>query len=183
MNFNSAHPARFGQARRHHRLIPDIKPHSRHCPVGGFKDQVRRTAKQVCKIPLRFVRPLLRRRYVFRITLRDPGIDPFYDRVDLRIRQRAVILKLLDADGLVDMPWWHLASEHAFANSLGPGAHAEFLNFRIRGTSPESLLCEEGNFPHQFTTAPSRTIRPCKISLGCLYAAPATPLLTIVRTL
>src|SRR3989442_13509131 len=37
MNFNSAHPARFGQARRHHRLIPDIKPHSRHCPVGGFR--------------------------------------------------------------------------------------------------------------------------------------------------
>src|SRR5438552_11189001 len=78
-----------------------------------------------------------------------PASTHFKMGVDLRIRQRAVILKLLDADGLVDMPWWHLASEHAFANGLGPGAHVlvrhqRHRSHRIRPMARLAFLLQYG---------------------------------------
>ena len=67
------------------------------------------------------VGPRLRRGHVFRIALRRAGGDPLDDRVDLRVAQRPVVLELLNADRLVEMPRRHLARLDAGRDRLRPG--------------------------------------------------------------
>ena len=122
VDLDGPYPARLSEPCRDYGLIPRIKRDGRHRPVRRFDDQIRRAAKHVCEIPLRFIRPLLRRRHIFRIAFRRAGIDPFHDGLDLCVGQGPVILEFLNADGLVDVPGRHLPCDHALANGLSPWA-------------------------------------------------------------
>src|SRR5258708_31752462 len=64
-----------------------------------------------------------RGRQVRRVALGGAGIRPADDRRDLVVAERAVILVVADAHGLVEMPRWHVAVRHSLANRSHPRPH------------------------------------------------------------
>src|SRR5262249_32007132 len=57
-------------------------------------------------------------------------------------------LEFLDPDGLVDMPWRHLALDHAFANGFRPGSrlfirHKRHRRHRIRAVARLAFLLKD----------------------------------------
>src|SRR5262249_31871275 len=104
MNFNGSHPSRLSQSRWDNRFVPCIERNGWDSPVRRLDDQIRRT-ERVCKIPLGLVGPLFGLRHVFRIAFLSAVIHPFHDRGNLRIGERSIILELLNAHSLIDVPW------------------------------------------------------------------------------
>src|SRR5262249_20931514 len=64
--------------------------------------------------------PLFSRRHIFGIAHRRARINPLDDGRDLFIAQRSIVSEALNANGLVDMPRRHIASDHAFADGFRP---------------------------------------------------------------
>ena len=56
----------------------------------------------------------------FGVALRRAVAGPLHDGVDFLLRQRAVVLVVLDADARVDVPGRHVARRHAIANRTRP---------------------------------------------------------------
>src|SRR5206468_12766286 len=61
------------------------------------------------------------------------------DRADLVVGQRRVVLELLNADILVDMPRRHLALDHALTNRFRPRARSEEHTSELQSRS--DLVC------------------------------------------
>ena len=59
-------------------------------------------------------------RHVGGVALRRAGVDPAHDGGDLVVVQRAIVLVVADADGLVEMPRRHVAVRDALADRLRP---------------------------------------------------------------
>ena len=80
-------------------------------PRRGLDDQVRLgLAEHAGEVPALLGRPLHRRRHVLHVALRRTGVNPLDDGLDLLVAEATVVLEVLDADRLVDVPWRHLAS-------------------------------------------------------------------------
>ena len=73
--------------------------------------------------PVAFGAERQRRRHVGRIALRRAGVDPPHDGRDLVVAQRAVVLVVADADGLVEMPRRHVAVRDALPDRPRPRTH------------------------------------------------------------
>ncbi len=113
-NLQRGHVAVFGQPRRH---ALDFAP-----PVGGValhEDFLRRHHQIRCanrpRVP---IVELPRRRHVLRIALRRAVVRPLGDLGELGLAQRRVVLVLLDADVLFDVPGRHDAGVGADAGAL-----------------------------------------------------------------
>ncbi len=114
-------PARLGEADIGERPPPDILVMRGHSVRFGLDDEIG-LSEFLGRFPLIGGRPHFRSRHIFGVAERRACVDPTGDRVDLVLRERHVILKLLDADGRVDVPRRHLAGDHALADRLSPGA-------------------------------------------------------------
>ncbi len=130
-HFHGSNPASFCQRNRCRRFPPLILTDSRHRVRIGFDHQVR-LAILFCKLPFLFVAPLLRRRHIFRIPHRRPRVHPLDDLRDLFIRQRSIVLELLNADSFIQMPGRHLPGCDAFLDRLGPRPHFVISDQRHR---------------------------------------------------
>ncbi len=120
-HLDGAHPARLGQRNIGHRAPPLILAHCRHRVGLRLQDQVGLPIR-LGELPGAFIGPRLGRRHVLGVAERRAFIDPANDGRDLIVAQRAVVLKLLDAYRLVEMPGRHLVRHHAFLDRLGPRA-------------------------------------------------------------
>src|SRR5205814_5778737 len=76
--------------------------------------------EQLRRLPFVVGRPLPRRRHILRVAERRTAINPLSDRSDLVVTQRHVVLELLDADRLVDVPRRHLSRRHALLDRPRP---------------------------------------------------------------
>jgi hypothetical protein len=119
-NFDGAHPARFGDAGRRRALVPGVLRVRGQGERRRLDDEIGWTAEQLGEVPDRGVGPLDRRRHVLRIAHRRATVHPLGDRLDLAIGQRSIVLELLNADVLVDVPRRHLARHHACLDRLRP---------------------------------------------------------------
>ena len=79
-------------------------------------DDIRRTAEFPLSLPFSRIRPFHGGRQVSPVTQGRSAINPASDRLDLIVAQGDVVLELLDADRLVQIPRRHLAR-------LGPSFH------------------------------------------------------------
>ena len=97
-------------------------------------------------------RPLLRGGHVADIAERRPGVDPLDDRVDLIVGQGPIVAKLLNADGLVQVPWRHLTigdarldrpypRTHLLIGDQGHRRHAPGHDGRLRICPGKSARC------------------------------------------
>ena len=120
-NLDGAQPSGFGQSDIRERPPPHILMLRLHRVGFGFDDEIRRT-QILLTFPLIRLGKLFRRRHVLQIAERRSGIDPADDRADLVVGQRHVVLELLNADILVDMPRRHLALDHALTDRFRPRA-------------------------------------------------------------
>src|SRR5262249_11897712 len=68
------------------------------------------------------VGPLLRRRHVGRIAARRAVVDPLRNRRDVVVAERWIVLELLDAEVLLDVPRRHYAGSRSDAGALLDGA-------------------------------------------------------------
>ena len=120
-DFDRPHPARLGDARRRHALVPRVLRHRRHGERMRLDDQVRFLLPEAGReIPALILGPRPRRRHVLRIAFRRAVVHPADDGVDLRVGQRPIVLELLDADRLVDVPRRHLPVGDAGADRACP---------------------------------------------------------------
>ncbi|PYR62650.1 MAG: hypothetical protein DMF91_05895, partial [Acidobacteria bacterium] len=119
MDFNRAHPPRFGQTRFDNRFVPRVERDGGHRVGRRFDDEIG-LAELRGKIPDRFIRPLLRWRHVLGVAFGRARIDPPHQRVDLVVGQRPIVLELLNPDGLVDVPRRHLPRRHARLDRSSP---------------------------------------------------------------
>ncbi len=97
-------------------------------PVGAgrvHREVVRRRHLQIglADEPVAFRPERQRRRHVGRVALRRAGVDPAHDGRDLVVAQRAIVLVVADADGLVEMPRRHVAVRHALPDRARPRPH------------------------------------------------------------
>ena len=107
-DLDGADPARLGQPGLGHRPEPLVlRP--RRQRVRRRLDHEIRLAVERRVLPFIACPQVDRRRHVLRITGRRALVDPADDRRDLLAAQAAIVLELLDADGLIDVPWRHLA--------------------------------------------------------------------------
>ena len=84
-----------------------------------LEDQVG-LAVHLLEVPDVVARPLDRLRHVLHVALGRAGRHPLDDGVDLGVAQRAVVLEVLDAQALVEVPGRHLPGLHAVADRAGP---------------------------------------------------------------
>jgi hypothetical protein len=101
-------PARLGERDVAHRAIPDVLMPGRHRVFGRTDHEIRRTEAVLHALPLVVGDERLGRRHVLRVALRRAGVHPLHDGVDLRVGERHVVLEVLHADALVDVPRRHL---------------------------------------------------------------------------
>src|SRR5207249_81881 len=99
-HFDRSHPAWSGQWHIGHRPPPHILCLCRHRVVFGFEHEIWR-AEPFGEYPLVVIGPLYGRWPVLQVSERRAGINPPDDGGDLRISQRPVVLKMLDAYRLV----------------------------------------------------------------------------------
>ena len=148
-DFNRAHPARLGDARRRDALVPDVLRHLRHREVVRLDDQIRLfLAERRREIPALTIGPLLGLRHVLRVALRRARVHPAHDRVELFVGERSVVLEFLDADAPIDLPRWHLALRHARLDRLGPRPrlrerHQRHRRHRVGPVARLALLLED----------------------------------------
>ena len=121
-DLDPAHPAVLAQPGVDHRLIPLILALRRLGPRRGADNMVWRPTVDRFQPPDVSVRPVDGWQHVGGIPARGSRVNPPDNRLDLRLAQRNVVLKLLDADRLVDVPRRHRAIEDPRANRCAPRA-------------------------------------------------------------
>ena len=109
-------------------VAEQIRTLRRHQVVRELDDQI-----GLADLPLGRVREVDRRRHVLGVAPRRAAVDPRGHERDLRIAQRGVVLELLDADVLVDVPGRHLAIDDAVPDRAGPGSDLLVGDQRHRG--------------------------------------------------
>ncbi len=112
-HFHFLDPAVFGEVRGQNQIL--IVHRALRGNVEGrrhFEDLVGRS-----NIPA--LRPLARWRSILRIARGRAGVDPGRQRVDLGLGERTVVCEMSVIR--IGEPGWHLARDHLFANSFGPG--------------------------------------------------------------
>ena len=119
-HLHGADPARLGQRDLRERLEPHVLSVGRHGVGLRLEDQVRRS-ELFRELPAVVLRPLFGRRHVLRVAQRRARVHPPRDQFDLVIAQRDVVLKVLDADRLIQMPRRHGAPDYALLDGLHPG--------------------------------------------------------------
>ena len=141
-DFDGADPARLGQRNIGQRPPPDVLAFGGHGVGSRFDDQIGLRADFLGRLPLVRLGPLLGRRHVLRIALRRAGIHPAGDGVDLVVRQRHIVLELVNAHRHIDMPRRHLARDHALADGFrpGPGFFIGHQRHRRHGSGAMALL-------------------------------------------
>ncbi len=116
-----AHPARFGQSGFDDGLPPRVVRAGLLRPRQRLDDQVGFLLPELLgEVPALLGRPFLRGRHVLRIALRRAGVDPADHRVDLFVAERAIVLEVLNPDGLVDVPRRHLTRPDAIPDRARP---------------------------------------------------------------
>jgi hypothetical protein len=117
LDLDGAHPARLGHAGFDRRPRPFV--------LGVRGDRVWRRAnhqirgsERVGKLPAIRIGNDRRGGKSLHVALRRTGVDPPNDRGDLGVGERAIVLELLNADRLVDVPGRHLARLHAFLDDV-----------------------------------------------------------------
>ncbi len=123
LDLERRHVAIFGQAgRRGLNLAPPVGRVGLHRDLLHLHDQVGRADR-----PGGGILVLLRRRHVGRVAARSTGVRPLRDRGDLCRAERRIVLVLLDADVLLDVPRRHHAGLGPDAgprlDGARPGAH------------------------------------------------------------
>src|SRR5215467_11746303 len=113
-HLDGLHPARLSQIQIDSWLPPLVLADSRHRVRIRLDDHVGWTAEYFLELPGVVIGPLFGRRHILGVALRSAGIHPAGDRFYLLIAQRSVILEVLHADRLVQMPWRHLVRYDAF---------------------------------------------------------------------
>ena len=88
--------------------------------VGRRGDDQVGLAVHLLEVPHVVARPLDRLRHVLHVALGRAGGHPLHDGVDLGVGERAVVLEVLDAQALVEMPGRHVPGLHAVANRTRP---------------------------------------------------------------
>src|SRR5262249_18222623 len=121
-NLNRANPSPLGGPRLNDRAVPRILRGCGHRPRRRLDHYVGRT-KLPGKRPQVLVRPLTLTRQIVWVSKRCAGIDPTQDRVNLRVAERTVVLEMLNADRLVDVPRRHLPRCDATPDRLRPRAN------------------------------------------------------------
>ncbi len=102
-------------------LVPHVLCERRHGEVVRLDDQVWLfLSERGREVPTLAIRPLLRRRHVFRIALWSAGVDPTNDGLDLIVAERSVVLEFLNPDGPIDLPRRHLAIDDACLDRARP---------------------------------------------------------------
>src|SRR5688572_12035203 len=86
-NLNRTNPPSFGEARRHHGLVPGILGHCALRIGRRFDDQIRWATENRGEVPDTVVCPLDWWRHVLRVALRRASVDPANDSVDLFVAQ------------------------------------------------------------------------------------------------
>src|SRR5262245_28588954 len=101
---------------------PLILTPRRHRVFQRLDHDIRRTVTVGFGLPVQRGRGRAEWRHVGRITFGGAVIDPLDDGRDLGVGERHVVLELLDADALVDVPRWHLTLDYTSADRFRPGA-------------------------------------------------------------
>ena len=91
---------------------------------GGY-GKVRKSHNQIglAVLPGVGIRELAQRRHIGRVSPWRPRIDPLDDRGDLLVRQRRIVLELLDTDPAIEVPRRHHARGDAIPDRPCPGPH------------------------------------------------------------
>ena len=84
-------------------------------------------------MPFVLVFEFARWRHIGRVAHQRSTIDPFHDRCDLLVGERAVVLEMPHAHILVDVPRRHLPGENLFPDCLGPRSGLFIGQQRHRG--------------------------------------------------
>src|SRR5215510_12691713 len=111
-HLDRSHPTRFSQRHVGYWPEPNVLSLSRHRVVFRLEHEIG-LPELFGQHPSVTFLPLFRGRHVLRVTEWRARINPLDDRRDLFIAQRSVVSEALDANGLVDMPRRHIASDHA----------------------------------------------------------------------
>ncbi len=122
-NLDEPDPARLVEGQCGGRPVPDVLVLGGHRVLGRLDDEVRRTEAVAHRFPFVVGDERLGRREIFRIALHGAAVDPADDRVQLIVAQRHVVLEVLHADALVDVPRRHLPRRHALLDRAGPRPH------------------------------------------------------------
>ena len=105
-----------GEARIHQNVDPSVGRFGGHQLVFRQRDdQIR-----LIEVPLIGIVELARPGHIGGISLGRAGIHPFDDGRDLLVGQRHIVLEVVDAYVLVDVPGRHLAREDFLLDRLGP---------------------------------------------------------------
>ena len=118
-HFDGAHPSGLRDGNRRDRPEPGVLMLRRHRIRRRGNDQIR-LPEQLRRLPFVVGRPLSRRRQVVGVAERRAAIHPLSDCCDLLVGQRHVVLELLDADRLVDVPRRHLPRRDALLDRPRP---------------------------------------------------------------
>ena len=104
----------FGEPGRDARnLAPPVGRAALHGELLRLDDQIRRADRPRLRVGVD-----LRRRHVGRVAARRAAVGPLGDRGDLVVAQRRIVVELLDADVLLDVPRRHHAGLRADAGAL-----------------------------------------------------------------
>src|SRR5204862_4107305 len=106
-DFNVAYPSWLLQSCVDDGLVPGILRLRCHVPCARLHNQIGLT-ELLAELPRVAARPLHGRRHVFHIACRRTRVDPAKARLDLCVGKGRVVFEVLDADGLVEVPWRHL---------------------------------------------------------------------------
>jgi hypothetical protein len=98
-------------------LSPPVRSVALHLELVGLDDDVRRADGPGVTVGV-----LLCRRHIGGVAARRAAVGPFRDRRNLVVAERRVVVKLLDADVLLDVPRRHDAGPRADAGALLDGA-------------------------------------------------------------
>ena len=143
-NLDGARPPLCGEARRDTGLPPRVVRLGAHREGRRLENQVRRAVELLSEVPDRLVWPGDRGWHIFRIASRRTAVDPAGNRVNLLVRQRAVVLEVLDTDGTIEMPRGHLPRRHTILDGPRPGpriliGHQRHWRDRVRSMTGLAL--------------------------------------------
>ena len=136
---------------RHVRLPPLVTARGRNGVRRRGQDEVRRSpALVVLELPVLVLgAPFDRFGQKGRISHRHPGVHPIRNRLDCLLRERRVVLEILDPDRPVDVPArWHHPVHDRFLDHRRPGPHLlvgleRHRRGRARTVAPYAVLLED----------------------------------------